>query len=36
MTPSTTRITPIQIERRFPLDDTPPVPAHSWKLLTSP
>jgi glycosidase len=23
-------------EQRFPLDDTPPVPAHSWKLLTSP
>ena len=22
--------------QRFPLDDTPPVPAHSWKLLTSP
>ena len=23
-------------EQRFPLDVTPPVPAHSWKLLTSP
>ncbi|MEV6272814.1 alpha-amylase family glycosyl hydrolase [Kribbella sp. NPDC051936] len=23
-------------EQPFPLDDTPPVPAHSWKLLTSP
>jgi glycosidase len=23
-------------EQRFPLEDTPPVPAHGWKLLTNP